>query len=99
MIDIKLIRENLDLVKERIAARGATVDWDGLQALDRERREAVFKWESLKEKKNRMSAEIGKAKRTGADASELMAEIEQLTRKIDEATQPLDALEKRFQEA
>jgi seryl-tRNA synthetase len=98
MIDIKLIRENLDLVKERIAARGATIDWDRLQALDRERREAVFKWENLKEKKNRMSAEIGKAKRAGADASGLMAEIEQLTSAIAEAERPLAGIEKRFQE-
>ena len=98
MIDIKLIRENLDLVKERIAARGATIDWDRLQALDKERREAVFKWENLKEKKNRMSAEIGKAKRAGADPSGLMAEIEQLTSAIAEAERPLAGIEKRFQE-
>jgi seryl-tRNA synthetase len=99
MIDIKLIRENLDLVKERIGARGATLDWEHLQALDRERREAIFKWESLKEKKNRLSAEIGKAKRAGTDPSALMAETEQLTRAIEEAEQSLPGIEKRFQEA
>ena len=99
MIDIKLIRENLDLVKQRIGARGASIDWDALQALDKERREAVFKWENLKEKKNRLSAEIGKARRAGADPSVLMAETEQLTCAIEEAEQPLPGIEKRFQEA
>jgi seryl-tRNA synthetase len=99
MIDIRLIRENLDLVKERIGARGANIDWDHLQVLDKQRREAVFKWETLKEKKNRLSAEIGRAKRAGTDPSVLMGEIEQLTRAVEEAEQPLATIEKRFQEA
>jgi seryl-tRNA synthetase len=99
MIDIKLIRENLDQVRERVDARGTQMDWDGLQALDRQRREAVFQWESLKKKKNRLSAEIGKAKRTGADVSDLMKETEELARAIEKAEEPLAESERRFQEA
>jgi seryl-tRNA synthetase len=98
MIDIKLIREQLDQVRERVSARGTQIDWDRLQALDRERREAVFQWENLKEKKNRLSAEIGKAKRGGGDASGLMRETEQLARAIEQAEGPLGEAERRFQE-
>ena len=99
MIDIKLIREHPEQVRERIGARGTQIDWDRLQALDRERREAVFQWENLKEKKNRLSAEIGKAKRGGGDVSDLMKETEQLTRAIEQAEGPLAEAEGRFQEA
>ncbi|HWP56748.1 MAG TPA: serine--tRNA ligase [Candidatus Acidoferrales bacterium] len=98
MIDIKLIRENLDHVRARIGARGTKIDWDELQALDRGRREAVFRWESLKEKKNRLSAEIGKARREGRDASALMKESEELARAIEEAQAPLAEAERRLQE-
>jgi seryl-tRNA synthetase len=99
MIDIKLIREGLDRFKERIGSRGTSIDWTRLEDLDKQRREAVFGWESLKEKKNRLSAEIGKAKRTGADTSGLMAEIEQLTHAIGQAEAPLAEAEKQLEEA
>ena len=99
MIDIRLIRENLDLVRRRIAARGTKIDWDQFQLLDKERREAVFRWENLKEKKNRLSAEIGKAKRSGGDVAELMEQIEEVTRAIEQAEKPLAGIERRFEEA
>ena len=41
MLDVKLLRDNLDEVKARMATRGGVVDWDGFVALDRERREAL----------------------------------------------------------
>jgi seryl-tRNA synthetase len=68
MLDIKYLRENLDSAKERLGARGTKVDWDQFAALDRERREVLSAWERLKEKKNRLSREIGKLKKSGADA-------------------------------
>ena len=98
MLDIKLLRENLDLVKERLAARGAKIDWDRFLALDRERREALAEWERRKQKKNRLSGEIGKLKKSGADASVLMKEVEGLTEAIRKAEAPLPEIEKRFED-
>src|SRR5258705_402457 len=72
MLDVKLLRENLDQVKVRLATRGGEIDWDEFVSLDRERREALAHIERLKEKKNRLSGEIGKLKKSGADASALM---------------------------
>ena len=63
MLDIKLLRDHLDEVKARMATRGAAIDWDQFQSLDRERRDAVARTERLKEKKNRLSGEIGKQKK------------------------------------
>jgi len=59
MLDVRLLRENLDGVKARMATRGAAVDWEQFVALDRERRDALANIERLKEKKNRLSGEIG----------------------------------------
>jgi len=53
MLDVKLLRENLDQVKVRLATRGGEIDWDEFVSLDRERREALAHIEHLKEKKNR----------------------------------------------
>jgi len=98
MLDIKLLRENLDLVKERIAARGTEIDWDGFSALDQERRTALARWERLKEKKNQLSAEIGRLKKSGEDAAPLMREAEEISQAIRDGEKPLAEVEKRFED-
>jgi len=98
MLDIKFLRENLDRVKERLAARGGSIDWERFAALDRERREALVESERLKEKKNRLSGEIGKLKKSGGDAAALMKEVEALTESIRKAEAPLPEIEARFDE-
>src|SRR3989304_3493492 len=65
MLDIKLLRENLESVKERIGTRGTKVDWEEFAAVDLERREALAKWERMKERKNQLTGEIGKLKKPG----------------------------------
>src|SRR4030095_16032462 len=77
MLDVKLLRENLDEVKARMATRGVVVDWDEFVKIDRERREALANIERLKEKKNRLSGEIGKLKKSGGDASALVRDGEE----------------------
>ncbi|MGZ8427769.1 MAG: serine--tRNA ligase, partial [Candidatus Binatia bacterium] len=57
MLDVKLLRDDLAQVKERMATRGGAVDWDVFVAIDRERRDALATIERLKEKKNRLSGE------------------------------------------
>jgi len=98
MLDIKFLRENLDSVKKRLRTRGTTIDWDQFAALDRERREVLSAWERLKEKKNRLSGEIGKLKKSGADAKAQMREVEKLTEEIRAAAEPLAGIERRFED-
>ena len=97
MLDVKLLRENLDEVKVRMATRGGTIEWDEFVALDRERRDALANIERLKEKKNRLSSEIGKIKKSGADASALMREVEEVSEAIRAAESPLADVEARFE--
>ena len=97
MLDIKLLRENLARVKERMATRGTVVDWDEFVLLDRERREALSNLERLKEKKNRLSGEIGKVKKSGGDAASLMREVEEISEAIKNGEGPLAEIEARFE--
>ena len=87
----------MDLVKKRIGTRGTKVDWEEFAAVDLERREALAKWERMKEKKNQLSGEIGKLKKSGRDATSLMQEVEQLSQAIREGEGPLAEIEKRFE--
>ncbi|HEX2932857.1 MAG TPA: serine--tRNA ligase, partial [Candidatus Binatia bacterium] len=98
MLDVKLLRENLDEVKARMATRGVVVDWDAFVKIDRERREALANIERLKEKNNRLSGEIGKLKKSGGDAAALMREGEEVSEAIRNAEGPLADIEARFEQ-
>lgn len=97
MLDVKLLRENLDEVKARLATRGAEIHWNEFLAVDHERREALANIERLKEKKNRLSGEIGKLKKSGADAGALMGEAEEVSEAIRNSEKPLAEIEARFE--
>ena len=97
MLDVKLLRDDLAQVKERMATRGGAVDWDAFVAIDRERRDTLATIERLKEKKNRLSGEIGKIKKTGGDADALMRETEAVSEAIHVSEAPLADIEARFE--
>ena len=61
MLDIKLIREKSDFVRERLAARGAGDEKliDGILLADEQRRKSLVELEALKSQRNRVSKEIG----------------------------------------
>ncbi len=97
MLDVKVLREDLAHVKARIATRGAEIDWGEFVTLDRERREALANIERLKERKNRLSGEIGRLKKSGGDASALMREVEEVSEAIGVSEGPLAEMEAGFE--
>src|SRR5690349_16084374 len=96
MLDVKLLRDNLAEVRARMATRNASIDWEQFVSLDRERRDALASVERLKEKKNRLSGEIGKLKKFGGDAGALMGEVEEVSEAIRQLEKPVAELEDRF---
>ena len=95
MLDIKVIRENLDWSKKKLATRGIKPEeLDKLVAIDKERREALTKSEQLKQKRNEVSDQIAQAKRNKEDASdaikamrEVGKEIKDLDKEVEDLTQ------------
>lgn len=96
MLDVRLLREDLARVKERMATRGTKVDWDQWMDLDQRRRDALASIERLKERKNRLSGEIGKVKKSGGEATALMREAEEVSEAIRKGEEPLAEIETRF---
>lgn len=95
MLDIKVIRENLDWSKKKLATRGIKPEeLDKLVAIDKERREALTKSEQLKQKRNEVSDQIAQAKRNKEDVSdaikamrEVGKEIKDLDKEVEDLTQ------------
>src|SRR5687768_16172677 len=98
MLDIRLIRERPDFVRERLGTRGAGDDAKIAEvlALDEERRKFLTEVEQLKAQRNRVSKEIGalmgQKKLTEAEGKK--AE----TKKIGDRITELDAEVKRVEE-
>jgi seryl-tRNA synthetase len=88
VLDIKLIREKTDFVRERLAARGAGDEKlvDGILRADEQRRKSLAELESLKSQRNRVSKEIGAlmGQKKIAEAEAKKSETRELGDKITE---------------
>ncbi len=87
MLDLKFVRNNIDEVKEGLAKRGKKITLDKFLQLDEMRRSTLVKVEDLKNKRNRVSEEIGKLKKSGQDAQEKVLEM----RSVSQIIKDLDA--------
>lgn len=86
MLDIKLIRDQPELVRARLASRGAGDEArvDEVLALDEQRRQTLAEVETLKATRNRVSKEIGAlmAQKKIAEAETQKAETRQIGERI-----------------
>lgn len=81
MIDIQLIRNDVESISKAVASRGKEFDFSELQKLDEKRREHITSVEQKRKELNDLSKQIGLKKRNGENAD---AEMEQ-THAIKEA--------------
>jgi len=75
MLDIKLIRENPELVRQGLLNKNTKDVVDEILALDEERRSLISKTDELKAKRNQVSAQIPQMKKAGHDISSVFAEM------------------------
>ena len=95
MLDIRLIREQADTVKQRLAARGT--DYapviDEILVIDEQRRAAETERQTLQSDRNRISKEIGMAKKNGQDTSEIEAKVRGIGDRIEQIGHEADAFD------
>jgi seryl-tRNA synthetase len=84
MLDIRLIREKPDFVRERLATRGGgeAGKIDELLKVDSERRKAETELQQLQAERNRLSKEIGAKKSKGDATKDLEADVRKIGEKI-----------------
>lgn len=96
MLDIQLLRNDIEAVAARLAARGYTLDTAAFTALEAERKALQTRMQELQSKRNAMSKEIGIAKRNGADVSSIMAEVASIGDQLKAAETAFDLVQKRL---
>ncbi len=82
MLDIKLLREDLEGVKARLATRSGKYNLDEFTELDIKRRELLQEVEAHKSKQNAVSKQIPAMKKAGEDTTTIFAEMKQLSDEV-----------------
>ncbi|MFA7242647.1 MAG: serine--tRNA ligase [Sulfuricellaceae bacterium] len=98
MLDIQLLRNDLEGVAARLAARGFALDVAAFQALENERKATQTRTQELQAKRNASSKQIGIAKAKGGDATAIMAEIADLGDELKSTETRLEEIQGKLQE-
>ncbi|MGI8801815.1 MAG: serine--tRNA ligase [Solirubrobacteraceae bacterium] len=99
MLDLRLIREQPEVVREALARRGGGVEAgvDEVRRLDRRRRELLPELEQLRARRNTASEAIAEAKRAGEDTAAAIAEMRDVGGREKRLASELAAVEERLQ--
>src|SRR5206468_8777030 len=95
MLDIRLIREKPDFVRERLATRGGgdEAKIDEVLRIDAERRKSATELQRLQSERNRLSKEIGARRSRKEPTEELEAEVRKIGEQITSLTQRANTLD------
>lgn len=93
MLDPNLLRNELDVVAEKLARRVFILDVDMLRRLEQERKDLQIKTESLQAERNSRSKTIGAAKARGEDVEALRKQVNQLGEELDSAKSKLTQIQ------
>ena len=98
MLDLRFIRENAERVRKAAEEKGVKVDVDRLLELDGKRRRKIKAADGLKEKRNRVSEEIGKLKKEGKDGSEAIGEMRKVSDEIKALDEEIRSIESKIRD-
>ncbi len=96
MLDLKFIRENIELVKENIKNKNEKSDLGEFLELEEKRRVIIKDVEKLKNDRNNASKEIALLKKEGKDANEFINEMKVVSDKIKELDDELKIVEEKI---
>ncbi len=97
MLDAKFVRDNFAAVQAALQNRGLALDLQDFLAADAARRRLLSEVEQLKHRRTTLSEEVGKRKRQGQDASDLIAETKGLGDRIQKLDEEVRACDERIE--
>ena len=96
MLDIQLLRTDIDAVSRKLNTRGYTLDVATFQKLETERKTLQTQTQELQARRNSLSKQIGMLKGKGEDASAVMAEVAAMKSELEANEVRLGELLKEF---
>ncbi|KAG0162214.1 hypothetical protein DFQ28_009321 [Apophysomyces sp. BC1034] len=98
MLDITLLRKDIDAVARRLADRGYTLDVAAFQALESERRRLQMHTEELQSRRNSLSKQIGAMKGRGEDTGAVMEQVSGIGDEMKASAVRLDEIQTKLSE-
>ncbi len=96
MIDIQLLRNDIEITKEKLASRGFELDAATFQSLENTRKVLQVKTQDLQEKRNSISKEIGIAKSKNENSDALMVNVNAISDDLKAAESELAELQEKI---
>jgi seryl-tRNA synthetase len=96
MLDIQLLRNDLEGVAARLATRNIELPIDEFQRLEAARKDLQTRTQELQNRRNALSKQIGEAKRKGEDAAPLMAQAAALPDELKRLEQALEGVQREL---
>ncbi|HOB90985.1 MAG: serine--tRNA ligase [Bacillota bacterium] len=98
MLDINLIRQDPETVRQALLKRNVSVDFTELLQWDSERRELMKKGDDLRARRNKASDEIPAMKRRGEDVSAVLSEMKAVSDQIKDIESRLSDIEMKIKQ-
>ncbi|HXV83190.1 MAG TPA: serine--tRNA ligase [Candidatus Binatia bacterium] len=96
MLDIRLIREKPEEIRQSLLKRMNEIDFHDLLSWDRDRRSLISEIDTLRETRNSASSRIGAMKQAKEDTTALQAQMKELSSKVKELEVSLEGIEGRI---
>ena len=100
MLDLSFVRDNVPKIEDMLRHRGMNPDvvLKDFRTVDAQRRQAIQSAETLKAHRNRLSEEIATRKKSGQDATDLIAETKDMRLQIQELEKAAEEYDTRMSE-
>jgi seryl-tRNA synthetase len=96
MLDLNLIRERPEEVRNALLKRMESVDFGEVLSWDGERRSIIHEAEALKAKRNTVSSDIPRLKKAGEPVDALLEEMKRVSSRIKELDARLDEISRKI---
>ncbi|MSQ80519.1 MAG: serine--tRNA ligase [Candidatus Methylopumilus sp.] len=96
MIDIQLLHNDIQLIKQKLANRGFVLDINTFQSLENARKALQVKTQDLQKKRNSISKEIGIAKSTNESTDTLMKDVNAISEDLKAGESELIELQEKI---
>jgi seryl-tRNA synthetase len=96
MLDLHLLRSDIDAVAKRLADRGYTLNVSAFADIEQQRKAIQTETQELQARRNALSKQVGQAKAQGLDASDLMAQVSADAERLKALETQLEAVQTRL---
>lgn len=100
MLDIQLLRQDLNNVAQKLLNRGFKLDTETFQSLEQQRKQLQLRTEELQAQRNNLSKQIGGLKAQGQhdQANEIMAEVAKIKIELEYTEQKYQSIQTQINE-